>query len=60
MPYIHHRCILPPGEWTNFVKVTKAMKDFALTCIPKTNVPGVDVCLFDLCACLAYGVEMDI
>jgi hypothetical protein len=60
MPYIHHRCVLPPGEWTNFVKVTKAMQDFALTCIPKTNVPGVDVCLFDLCACLAYGVEMDI
>jgi hypothetical protein len=42
------------------VKVTKAMKDFALKCIPKTNFPGVDVCLFELCTCLDYGVEMDI
>ena len=60
MPYIHPRCVLPPGEWTNFVKVTEAMKDFALKCIPKTNFPGVDVCLFDMCTCLDYGVEIDI
>jgi hypothetical protein len=58
--YDHPHCFLPPGEWTNLVKVTKLMKDFALACIPKTNFPGVDVCLFDLCMCLDYGVEMDI
>ena len=60
IPYDHPHCFLPPGEWTNLVKVTKLMKDFALACIPKTNFPGVDVCLFDLCTCLDYGVEMDI
>jgi hypothetical protein len=60
MPYIHPRCVLPPGEWTNFVKVTETMKNFALTCIPKTNFSGVDVCLFDLCTCLDYDVEMNI
>ena len=36
------------------------MKDFALACAPKTNFPRVDICLFDLCTCLDYGVEMDI
>jgi hypothetical protein len=58
MSYIHPQCILPPREWANFVKVTKAMMDFALTCIPKINFPGVDICLFDLCTCLDYGIEM--
>jgi hypothetical protein len=60
MPYIYPRCVLPPGELTNYVKVTEAMMNFALICIPKTNFPGVDVCLFDLCTCLNYGIEMDI
>ena len=36
------------------------MKDFGSTCILKTNFPGVDVCLFDLCTCLDYGDEMDV
>ena len=60
MPYIHPRCILPPREWTNFVKVTEGMNNFALKCIPKTNFQRVDVCLFELCTCLDYGIEMDI
>ena len=60
MPFVHPRCILPPCEWTNFVKTATAMRDFASSCIPKTNFAGVDVCLFDLCTCLDYGFDMDI
>ena len=52
-------CILPPSEWTNFIKTTTAMRDFASSCIPKTNFAGVDVFPFDLCSCLDYSFDMD-
>ena len=57
---VHPQCFLPPGAWTHFIKTATIMKDFASSCIPKTNFIGVDVCLFELCTCLDYGFEMDI
>ena len=51
--------ILPPKEWINVIKTTTAMRDFASSCISKTNFAGVDVCLFDLCTCLDYAFDVD-
>jgi hypothetical protein len=42
------------------MKITSVMTDFASSCIPKINFPGVDACLFDLSTCLDYGAQMDI
>ncbi len=36
------------------------MKNFASSCIPKTDFIGVDEYLFALCTCLNYGFETDI
>ena len=60
MVLIEPRCYLPLGEWTNFMKICTAMKDFASACVPKTNFRGVDLCFFELCTCLDYGIHMDI
>jgi hypothetical protein len=60
IPLFHPDCELPIGEWTNFMKITTVMKDFASSCIPEKNFSGIDVCLFDLSTCLDYGIQMDI
>jgi hypothetical protein len=60
IPLVHPDCELPTGEWTNFMKITTVMKDFASSCIPEKDFSGIDVCLFDLSTCLDYGIQMDI
>lgn len=59
-PYVHPPCVLPSGDWRNFVKIAQTMKDFASKSIPKTNFQGVDIHLFELSTCLDYGFEMDV
>jgi hypothetical protein len=46
IPLVHPKCGLPSGEWTNFMKITSVMTDFASSCTPKINFPGVDACFF--------------
>jgi hypothetical protein len=58
--FVHSKCDLRSDEWISFMKITSVMKDFASSCIPKVNFPGVDACLFDLSTCLDYGIQMDI
>jgi len=57
---VRPNCVLPSGEWPNFVKTAHAMRDLASASIPKTHFLGVDICLFELSTCLDYGFEMDV
>ncbi len=42
IPLVHPDCELPTGEWTNFMKITTVMTDFASSCIPEKDFSGVD------------------